>query len=39
MAPVDMSAIFWVKDNDSAGRAKSETPVRTMAHYITSMLV
>lgn len=33
MAPVAVRAAFWVRERDSAGRAKSETPARTRAHW------
>lgn len=33
IAPVQVRAAFWVRERDSAGRAKSETPARTRAHW------
>jgi hypothetical protein len=33
MAPVAVSARFCVSDSFSTGRAKSEMPARTMAHW------
>ena len=34
IAPVAISARFWVRERDSAGRAKSDMPVSTTPHYI-----
>lgn len=33
IAPVQVRAAFWVRERDSAGRVKSETPARTRAHW------
>lgn len=38
MAPVHMSAKFWVKDSDSAGREKSDAPASTIPHFMTGAL-
>lgn len=39
MAPVHMSAKFWVRESDSAGRAKSAAPARTSPHCCLSAIV
>lgn len=39
MAPVAIRAAFWVRDSFSAGRAKSEIPAMTRAHYQTNWSV
>lgn len=36
--PVAMSAAFWVRDNFSAGRKKSDAPARTTPHFMTGAL-
>lgn len=38
MMPVVVRAAFWVRERDSAGRAKSETPTRTRPHFIIGAL-
>ncbi len=37
MRPVQVRAMFWVRESFSAGRAKSEIPAMTMAHYTRRM--
>jgi len=37
-APVAVRARFWVREREEAGRAKSETPVRTTHHFRTGAL-
>lgn len=37
--PVAVRARFWVKDNFSAGRAKSDMPAMTSAHFMTGALI
>ncbi len=39
ITPVAVRAAFWVKDNVSAGRQKSETPARTSAHGMVVSIV
>src|SRR5690606_945387 len=35
MRPVQVRAMFWVTESFSAGRAKSEMPAITSAHFMT----